>query len=157
MNIQSNSIYEPPDESDDSAQESDVLPKIDDTAAMSLLTETISLVTDSENEVIDVDKETEDVIDESINLPSSDDLAVALDLQRILSRSTLDELSDAFVKGMRNLQIGKDKGSFSQDQKTKTLTGRWFSKDKATAQNGDSEDSSEIIERNTHVTILPSA
>ena len=73
LNIHSNSVYEPPDESDDSAQESDVLPKIDDTAAMSLLTETISFVTDSENEVIDVDKETEDVIDESINLPSSDD------------------------------------------------------------------------------------
>ena len=59
-----------------------------------------------------------------------------MDLQRILSRSTLDELSDAFVKGMRNLQIGKDKGSFNQDQKTKTLTGRWFSKDKATAPSG---------------------
>ena len=69
-----------------------------------------------------------------------------------MSLVNIDDLIPAFERGMENLQQGKkDKGSFTQDQKTQTLQGRWCSKRKSALE--DVSDDDTFIARNVHVTI----
>ena len=150
-----NNVESTRDESDKSAPTSDATLKTDDSLAMSILTDAISLVTASnDDQVIDVDEESTEVVDVSSYLPDKCESKVASNLQSLLSMSSLDDLIPEFEEGMRNLQIGKDKGSFTLDQKTKSLTGRWFSgKSDANAKSSEDDGTTEYIERNSHVRI----
>ena len=77
---------------------------------------------------------------------------ISQDLEYILSLVNIDDLIPAFERGMENLQQGKkDKGSFTQDQKTQILQGRWCSKRKSALEDVSYHDT--FIARNVHVTI----
>ena len=69
-----------------------------------------------------------------------------------MSLVNIEDLIPAFERGMENLQQGKkDKGSFTQDQKTQILQGRWCSKRKSALEDVSYHDT--FIARNVHVTI----
>ena len=69
-----------------------------------------------------------------------------------MSLVNIDDLFPAFQRGTENLQQGKkDKSSFTQDQKTQTLQGRWCSKHKSALKDVSDEDT--FIARNVHITI----
>ena len=72
---------------------------------------------------------------------------ISQDLEYILSLVNIDDLIPAFERGMENLQQGKkDKGSFTQDQKTQTLPGRWCSKRKSALEDVSDDEDTFIVQ-----------
>ena len=104
-----------------------------------------------EVDLADVDVDADALFDDS-----RDQHSVLEDLLALVSASTVEDLSDAALKGMKSLNLKKT-GSVSHDTKHKSLRERWFTAaPPRPAEDSSSEASSpdeKIIQRNTHVKV----